>query len=95
MATTKTKQRRPSGTKSATKPKTRFDRLTEATREARRTSIDAYETTWIRVADAEDTLAARAEGTPARWIAPVLAAQAAFTRDTAQTVARYSRKVAL
>jgi hypothetical protein len=91
---TKTKQRRPAD-KATTKPASRFDRLTDATREAKRTSIDAYEGTWIRIADAEDGLAARAEGTPAKWIAPALNAQAAFTRDTVQTVARYYRKLAL
>jgi hypothetical protein len=89
---TKTKQRRPAA---EPKPQSNLARLTEAARKAQRASIDAYEASWTRIADAEDTLAARAEGTPAKWIAPVLNAQAAFTRDTAGTVARYYRKAAL
>jgi hypothetical protein len=95
---TKTKQRRPAAAKpkpAAKQQTSGFDRLTEATRQATRSSIDAYEGTMVRIADTQDRLAARAEGTPAKWIAPVINAQAAFTRDTAQTVARYYRKLAL
>jgi hypothetical protein len=92
---TRAKQRKPAAKSTAAKQTSSLDRLTEATRQATRNSIDAYENTMIRIADTEDGLAARAEGTPAKWIAPVLNAQAAFTRDTAETVARYYRKVTL
>jgi hypothetical protein len=97
---TKTRQRKPAAKQTATNnsaaPRTpNLDRLAKAARQATRSSIDAYEGTMIRVADTQDTIAARAEGTPAKWIAPVLNAQAAFTRDTAGTVARYYRKLAL
>jgi hypothetical protein len=70
-----------------------IERLTETARQATRSSIDAYEELMVRIADREAEAAARAEDAGATWIAPVLNAQAALTRDAAHTLAEYYRAV--